>query len=424
MGFGHRKNGGHSVRVWQINFSDLSGGAARAAYRLHHALRVAGVDSRMQVVKTTSGDWTVSSPKDALFKFGTMIRPQLAALVRGMQKSPPRTPLSPALLPSRWPALLNESEADLVHLHWICGEMMSIEDIGRIKKPVLWTLHDMWAFAGAEHCPWDDRWVQGYTRLNRCPDESGFDLNRWIWNRKRSAWKRPMQIVTPSRWLADCVRQSVLMRDWPVETIPNAIDTEAWQPIERNLARRLMGFPVESRVVAFGAMSTGAVVPHKGFDLLLPTLAHLRGQIPGLELVVFGQLRPKNPPDLGFPVHYTGHLHDDLSLRTLYSAADVMIIPSRIDNLPNTGVEALACGTPVVAFDTCGLPDIVAHQKTGWLAKAFDTEDLACGIVWVLADENRYVQLSEAARKDAVARYSYPVVAAQYKALYHRLLGG
>ena len=143
MGFGHRKNGGHSVRVWQINFSDLSGGAARAAYRLHHALRVAGVDSRMQVVKTTSGDWTVSSPKDALFKFGTMIRPQLAALVRGMQKSPPRTPLSPALLPSRWPALLNESEADLVHLHWICGEMMSIEDIGRMKKPVLWTLHDI-----------------------------------------------------------------------------------------------------------------------------------------------------------------------------------------------------------------------------------------------------------------------------------------
>lgn len=375
----------------------------------------------MQVVKATSGDWTVSSPKGSMFKLGKYVRPQIAALTRSLLKTERPSPISPSVLPTRWPALINKSDADIVHLHWLCAEMMSIEDIGRIQKPVVWTLHDMWAFCGAEHISSDNRWREGYTTTNRPAHESGFDLNRWVWSRKRKAWKKPIQIVTPSRWLADCVRQSALMHDWPVTSIPNAIDTEIWQPVDRTQARKLMGLPQDAKLIAFGAMS-GGQAHHKGFDLLLDALGHLRGQLPGLEIIIFGQSRPKVVPDLGFPIHYTGHLHDDLSLRVLYSAADAMVIPSRMDNLPNTGVEALACGTPVVAFDTCGLPDIVAHQATGWLAKAFDTEDLARGIQWVLADEQRLSRMGQAGREYAVARFSYPVVAEQYKALYQSVL--
>ena len=122
--------------------------------------------------------------------------------------------------------------------------------------------------------------------------------------------------------------------------------------------------------------------------------------------------------DLGFPIHYTGHLHDDVSLQLYYSAADVMVIPSRQDNLPNTGVEAHACGTPVVAFNTCGLPDIVVHQQTGYLAQAFDPVDLAAGLQWVLADRVRYAMLRNAARSRAVALWSQEVVSAQYVAVY------
>jgi glycosyltransferase involved in cell wall biosynthesis len=376
----------------------------------------------MQAVKATSGDWTVSNPSGALFKVGTLLRPQVASLARGFLKAEQRQPLSSAILPSRWPARINQSDADLVHLHWLNAEMMSVEDIGRIQKPIVWTLHDMWAFCGAEHVSIDNRWREGYTAANRPNHESGFDLNRWVWNRKRKAWKKPVQIVTPSSWLANCVRQSALMGDWPVTSIPNAIDTESWQPIDRTHARNLMGLPQDAKLIAFGAMG-GGQAHHKGYDLLLAALGHLRGQFPGLEVIVFGMARPRDVSDLGFPIHYTGHLHDDLSLRALYSASDAMVIPSRIDNLPNTGVEAMACGTPVVAFDTCGLPDIVIHQQTGWLAKAFDTENLARGIQWVLADESRHTQLCQASRAAAVARYAYPVVAAQYKALYERVLG-
>jgi glycosyltransferase involved in cell wall biosynthesis len=256
---------------------------------------------------------------------------------------------------------------------------------------------------------------------NRPDHEAGFDLNRWVWRRKGRSWKRPWHIITPSRWLADCTRQSILMHDWPVSVVHNALDTDAWQPIERTLARQLMDLPTDCRLLAF-CSSHGGKAPHKGMDLLLAALGHLRGEMSGLELVIFGQSRPCQEPSIGYPLHYTGYLHDDISLRLLYSAADVLVIPSRQDNLPNAGVEALACGTPVVAFNTCGLPDIVTHKKTGWLAKPFDTEDLARGISWVLSDDDRHQELRRRAREDAVTRFSYPIIAKQYRAVYEQAI--
>jgi len=239
---------------------------------------------------------------------------------------------------------------------------------------------------------------------------------------KLKHWQRTMHTVTPRRWLADCAKQSVLMRDWPIAVIPNTIDTDIWQPVGKVLARQLLRLPPDVPLLLFGAMG-GGQDPRTGFDLLQAALDHLRGQFPGLELVVFGQLAPKAAVDIGFPVHYTGHLHDDVSLRLLYSAADALVIPSRQDNLPNTGVEAHSCGTPVVAFDACGLPDIVTHQQTGYLAKAFDATDLAAGIQWVLADTQRQAALCQAARAKALALWCPAVVAAQYQRVYRTATG-
>lgn len=409
-------------RVIHLNYSDILGGAARAAYRIHQALRNAGVDSRMWVDVAASGDWTVRGPGTKLGKAWVRVRPALV----GMGFKPffkTNNPIlhSPAVLPSWRVASLNTSDADILHLHWVQGEMLSVAEIGRLRKPVVWTLHDMWVFCGAEHYTANDRWHLGYRQDNRPPGERGIDLNRWVWRRKKRHWNRPMHIVTPSRWLGDCVRQSALMRDWPVSVIPNPIDTECWQPLDRSLARELLGLPKDTPLLLFGAMG-GGKDPRKGFDLLQQALRYLCGEVSGLQLVVFGELRPQEPPDLGFPIHFAGHLHDDLSLRVLYSAADVFVLPSRQDNLPNTGVEALACGTPVVAFDVCGLPDIVTHQETGYLARPFDPEDLAAGIQWVLADEARRSELSRRARQVAVERFSYPVVASQYLDAYRDAL--
>jgi len=406
------------MRIIHLNHSDINGGAARAAYRIHHALREAHVDSKMWVDVASSGDWTVQGPATKLSKALTKVRPILSGLAfKPVFKTKNPIIHSPALLPSSRVGALNGSHADLLHLHWVQAEMLSVADIGHLRKPVVWTLHDMWAFCGAEHYTEEFRWRDGYFTGNRPVYESGFDLNRWTWQRKRKHWQRPTHIVTPSRWLAQCVRESALMRDWPVTVVPNCLDTSRWQPLDKAVARNLLGLPKGVPLLLFGAMG-GGNDPRKGFDLLLQALQRLRGEMKELELVVFGQLAPKDPQSLGFPIHYTGHLHDDLSLRALYSAADVMVIPSRQDNLPNTGVESLVCGTPVVAFDVCGLPDIVQHQHTGYLAKPFDTDDLAYGIQWVLSDSDRYRSLSQQARAYAVAHFSNTVVADQYQAVY------
>ena len=414
----------NSIKVFQVGYSDINGGAARAAYRIHHALRSSGIDSQMLVNVAASGDWSVQGPTSKWAKAISRIRPQLATPLRQLLRTGNPIIHSPAVVPSRWPDRINASDADVVHLHWVQGEMLSITDIARIRKPIVWTLHDMWAFCGAEHYTTDHRWRDGYRRDNRPIHESGFDLNRHTWQRKRKHWRRPLQIVCPSQWLADCVSASSLMHDWPVEVVPYPIDLNRWQPIDQRLARQLLDLPQECPLLLFGAMG-GGNDPRKGIDLLLAALAHLRNEpnLKNLQLVVFGQLAPQASPQLGFPVHYTGHLHDDLSLRALYSAADAFVLPSRQDNLPNTGLEAHACGTPVVAFNTGGLPDIVDDRVTGALAEPFEPASLAAAIRWLLEDPSRRRALGAAARERAERLWAPARVAGLYAEVYGRVLG-
>lgn len=409
------------MMVLHFNQADVIGGAARAAYRIHQALLRSGVDSQVCVDRKNSDDWAVHGAQSKMDKVQAQFRHALGATFMHVLKTRSQILHSPSIVPSHLLKRLNGFKPDVVHIHWVCGEMLSIPQIGRLIGPVVWTLHDMWAFCGAEHYTEDFRWRESYARTNRPAYESGLDLNRWVWERKRKYWKKPFHIVTPSHWLGQCVRESALMRGWPVTVIPNALNTDVWAPVERSLARQLLGLPQGGPLVLFGAMGGGQ---HriKGFDLLRGALAHLRDQRSDLRLLVFGQSAPREPEDLGFPVHYLGHLHDDLSLRILYSAVDVMVISSRQDNLPNTGVESLSCGTPVVAFDTCGLPDIVTHRVTGYLARPFDTEDLAAGIEWVLKDSCRHGELSRNARTKAVERFSEAVVVPQYLAVYEKAI--
>ena len=191
--------------------------------------------------------------------------------------------------------------------------------------------------------------------------------------------------------------------------------------MDKALARKLLGLPADVPLLLFGAMG-GGQDPRKGFDLLAGALQYLRGKVPGMELVVFGQRAPQQPPELGFPVHFTGHLHDDLSLRALYCAADALVVPSRQDNLPNTAVEAQACGTPVVAFDVGGLPDIVEHMVTGYLARAHDPVDMANGFKWLLNKNADIAQIRSDARSKAIIKWSFSSIAEAYSMEYKDIL--
>lgn len=409
------------MNVIHLSHSDALGGAARASYRIHRALLESGIDSRLLVDAAGTGDWTVSGTRGGLAKGIHAIRRITGEALTRTLRTGNATLHSPQVLPSSRVAEVNASDADIVNLHWVQHEMLAVSDVPRIRKPLVWTLHDMWAFCGAEHYTEDLRWHSGYRRGNRPKHESGFDLNRWTWNRKRRAWKEPLEIVAPTRWLAQCAASSALMSGWPITVIPNPIDTRKWRPVPVVGARQLLRLPQDVQLVLFGAIR-GDRDQRKGFDLLLDALRLLREtrNADPIELVVFGQLAPHQPLELGFPVHYMGHLADDWSLIALYSASDVVVVPSRQEAFGQTASEAHACGTPVVAFDIGGLPDIVEHLRSGYLAKPFDTSDLARGILHTLQASGP-CGYRERARSLVEGKFSNPIVAEQYAALYSRL---
>jgi glycosyltransferase involved in cell wall biosynthesis len=411
------------MRVAHLSWSDSDDGSSRAAYRIHTSLQEAGIDSAMFVNVKKTSDSAVFGPVSKLDKAIKLLRPRLASSVASMMQTDNSALHSPAVMPSSWPRMINSSDIDIIHVHNVFNGMLSIGDLTRITKPILWTLHDMWAFCGAEHLVWDTRYIEGYSRSNRPCSERGFDLNRFVWNQKQRRWRRPIELACPSSWLAECASHSALMSSWPVTVIPNPLDTTVWKPIDRSQARDLLNLPQNVPLVLFGASDATANF-NKGFDLLLQAMRSVRrlNALNGLELIVFGDCEPLNCVDVGLPIRYTGRLHDDLTLRTYYSAADMFVVPSRIESFCQTASEAQACGTPVVAFSTSGLKDVVADRDTGYLAQPYDPVDFANGMKWCLEDPARHIYLCSSARKRAENLWNLRRVAQLYSAAYQKVL--
>jgi glycosyltransferase involved in cell wall biosynthesis len=398
------------------------GGAARAAYRLHRALLREGVGSRMLVQRKFSDDNSVIGPLNTLQKVVSRLRPFFDSLPVGRYKEKKKTLFSPAWLPfSGIAGRINALKPDIVHLHWICDGMLRIEDIAGIQPPVVWSLHDMWAFTGGCHC--DHECGRYRASCGKClvlGSDRERDLSREIFLRKRKIISRcnGMTINALSGWLARCARESALFKDLPVVNLPNPIDTDIFKPVPKILARELLNLPQDRKIVLFGAMNaTGD--PNKGFHFLSQAMPFLRTT--NIQLAVFGSGEPLSPPDLGFPTRFLGRLSDDLSLKILYSAADVTVVPSLQENLSNTIMESLASGTPVVGFDIGGNSDMIDHKRNGYLASPSDPADLACGIDWILGHSVPEA-LSEWARKKIVDTFEARMVAVRYKTLYDGIL--
>lgn len=397
--------------------ASFGGGAGIAARRIHEACVASGVASRMTVMQGEAGPGIeIYPPRRTLSR---TIQRELARHVRRRYAGQVDGLSSLALPASGLAAHLNRQAGQILNLHWINSDMISIAEIGRLTSPVVWTLHDMWPFCGAEHYTVASRWQDGYATRKA----EGWDLNAWVWSRKARHWRRPFSVVTPSRWLAECARSSALMRDWPVHVIPNAIDTDKWAPMPMAQARQALDLPADVPLVLFGAMG-GSSDARKGFRHLRDALLRLHADGRTMHLLVFGG----GDEDMGlpFPVHFAGEVRDVDALRRIYAAADVFALPSLQDNLPNTGVEALACGTPMVGFDIGGLPDLVPDRDVGYLAQPFDDEELANGLGAVLdrqcGDPERGSEsgtaMARSARSHATRTYAAPLVAGQYLDLY------
>ncbi|MFM6756749.1 MAG: glycosyltransferase family 4 protein, partial [Dolichospermum sp.] len=398
--------------------NDIIGGASRATYRLHQGLQNIGVSSQILVESKSSDDYTVIAPTSKLGKGIGKLKPTLDALPLQFYPQRDRSTYSVQWLPDNLAAQVAQLNPDIINLHWINAGYMQIETLAKFKKPIIWTLHDMWAFTGGCHYNKD---CTNYTEsCGACPQlysNKEKDLSNWVWRRKAKAWKDlNLTIVTPSHWLADYARKSSLFQNLRIEVIANGLDAQVYKPIDQKIARNLLNLPLDRKLVLFGAIKSTSD-RRKGFHLLEPALRKLsedKNHKNDVELVIFGASPPSEVPNLGLPIHYLGRLNDDIALALLYSAVDVFIAPSVQDNLPNTVMESLACGTPCIAFDIGGMSDMIEHQQNGYLAKHFDIDDLVRGITWVLEDEERLRWLGGNGRKKVEQKFTLEIQAHNY----------
>jgi glycosyltransferase involved in cell wall biosynthesis len=399
------------LKVLILSLSDLGGGAARAAYRLHQGLLAKGIDSQMLVQNKVSGDPTVLAPKSKIQRGIAAVKPALDQLPFAWHRDrdPTINIYSSQWLPNKIVAKIEQINPDLINLHWVCGGFVPIEALSKLKQPLVWTLHDMWAFTGGCHysgaC---DRYQQSCGACPQLGSSRNLDLSRWIWQRKAKAWQNlNLTVVTPSQWLADTAQSSSLFQDFPIQVIGNGIDPQIYQPHSPEIARKILNLPIDKKIILFGALDS-TQDQRKGFPLLLAALHNLQSleSSEAIELVIFGASAPLEPIDFGFKTRYMGKFSDDITLSLLYAATDVFVAPSVQDNLPNTILEAMFCGTPCAAFNIGGIPDMIEHQQNGYLAEAFLPEDLAQGIHWILADTARYQELANKSRAKALSEFS------------------
>ncbi len=408
------------MKIIHISNSNGRGGAAIATKRLNKALLHEKHDSSIWVNYKYGNNPNIKTyPNNLLKKINRIKRYLSRALVLLLKTNNPVLHSPQIFSSSYWLKAINKSDADIIHLHWFQNEMISVSDLSKIKKPLVWTLHDMWGFCGAEHISYDNRWNEGYLKSNRPIGEGRIDLNRWTWRRKRKYWKNPINIITPSDWMKQNVKKSHLMKDWPVYSISNAIDIKKWKPIDKNSSRKTLKLPNELSLILFGSTS-GTKDYHKGFDLLEKSLEKLQSINKKIGLVIFGEDEPEIKPNFKFPIFYLGFLQNSKSLITAYSAADVVLIPSRVESFGQVASEANACSCPVVAFNTSGLRTTVRHKFSGYLAKAFYTDDFLKGILWVLNNNN--LELKSNCRKHVLDNFASKKIALKHIELYKKII--
>lgn len=414
------------MRITFVNAKDVEGGATRAALRLGAGLTNAGAEITLMVQQRTGTDRNVVGPASKLAKVRAAIRPTLDRLP--LEWYPNRQPgvmWGVNWLPNRDFALQIASTApDIVHVHWVGDGFVPLHTIASLRKPLVLTLHDMWAFTGG--CHYDGGCGRFAIGCGQCPvlgSSAHTDLSSRSLRRKTHALReRAILAIAPSHWIAGEARRSLALATARIEVVPNALDTSVFKPIDKAAARNALGIPQGKKVVLFGAFS-GTGDKRKGYVHLVAALRQLyvAWGDSDIHLATFGGSKPLTGEELPFPVTHIGRLHDDVALALAYSAADVMVTPSLQEVFGQTASEALACGTPVVAFARTGVADIVTHEVDGYLANMNCLQDLSRGIAWVLGDTERWQALSIAARKSSM-RFELKTVASQHLKLFDEAL--
>ncbi len=418
------------MRVVHLSSSDINGGAARAAFSVHKALSESEIGSKMLVQQKLSDDPnTFSVVNNTISKTKFSFRFLLDYLTIKFLTNESRGRFS---FPSWGIDLSNHQlikEADVIQLHWINQAFLSLKNLQQLfslNKPIVWTMHDMWAFTGG--CHYNSDCLRFSDVCNNCPAlkfPGNSDFSNKIFKQKLALFnKYKINVVTSSNWLADEVKRSTLLKGQYINVIPTPISIDTFKPLDKIEARKKFNIRFDKFIILFGTMNLND--ERKGFTQLQNSLILLYERYPELrekvELLVFGKSENEQMNRIPFKINNAGKINSNKNLAQAYNSADVFVAPSLQDNLPNTVMESLACGIPAVVFNIGGMPDIVDHKLNGFLATPYSVEGLTDGIKWFFNELSDGKSYANDARKKVLDNFTAEKITEKYRVLYKSLL--
>lgn len=385
------------MKILILNVNDSGSGAAIAAYRLSKALISNGINVTFGVQnKNLNDDWIVQVPpkkKSSLKKVGLKLIHYIKKVYQLLFHIPEFQTSNTIFHSTNFESScdinwINNFDCDLIHLHWING-MISNKDISKIKKPIIWTLHDSWPFCGAEHHPNilenDIRFIEGYSRQNKPVTTKGPDLCKKVWKQKNKYLRNlSITFISPSNWEKSLINKSKIFSEKECYVIPNIIPSNVFFKKNINELKTKLSIPNNKKILGFGA-AYGLDDPKslKGCYYLIQAIKELPDK-DDYFLIIFGTEENELLQTLPIKHLCVGYISNPDYLAQIYSCCDCFAYPSLIENLPTVCIEASLCQTPVVAFNVCGIPDTVEHKITGYLATPYESSDLVTGIEYCI----------------------------------------
>ena len=417
------------MRILIVNTSEKNGGAAVAANRLMEALNSNGEDAKMLVRDKQTDDKRVVALRRSRLHWWRFLWERWCIFLHLHLSRQRLFELDIANTGTDITTLPEFKAADIIHLSWINQAMLSLADIKKIVnsgKPVVWTMHDIWPATAI--CHYARGCKQFHTACHHCPllprGGGDNDLSARVWRKKTAVLQdKSILFVACSKWLEGQAKQSALLKNQIVTSIPNPIDTRIFCKQHKKQARRAFGLPENKQLILF--VSQRVTDERKGVNYFIEALEQLVTEHPAMKqntgVIILGGHSAEVAARLPIPAYALGYVSDAQKIASVYNSADLFVLPSLEDNLPNTIMEAMACGIPCVGYRVGGIPEEIDHLKNGYVAAYKDVNDLARGIYWVL-NEAEYDVLSTQAIEKVISCYSQKAVSLRYIEVYNQAL--
>lgn len=401
------------MKILHLNINESLGGAAKAAETLHYTLLKSGIDSRLIVLKKKTNSPSVYSIKD-FYSFKNKIILHLRKIIKIFK----RGIFGEKVYDNSTYVfdLLNKLDFDILHCHWVTNGFLNLNELKKIKKPIVWTMHDSAAFTGI--CNVTKGCVNFKDKCGYCPLINSKKLNdksHKEYLRKTKIYNNTnISFISPSKIHKDIASTSPILSHKQIKVIHHGIDTGLFYPIDKKSAKLCLGLEINKNYIL--NVSVNLNDENKGLFLLYNALSNLN--IDNTELLLIGN-NEYNNKELKIPIKNLGFINDEILLRIVYSAADLLVLPSKEESFGLTAAESMACNTPVVAFKSTGIEDIISHRKDGYLASYLSTNEIMDGIIWCLKNREK---IGDLPRKKIIEKFQQSKMAEEYKKMYFKLL--